>query len=90
MKDLGLLQHYLGLQVETLPDIYFMHHENSRENYTNKFLAEDGFSDCRTSSTPLPTKNPVFHAKSKHIEILHHFILECVPEVEISLNYLST
>jgi hypothetical protein len=35
-------------------------------------------------------KNPVFHARTKHIEIHHHFIRERVVEGEISLQYINT
>lgn len=32
--------------------------------------------------------NPVFHARSKHIEIQHHFIRERILEGEIKVSYI--
>ena len=34
------------------------------------------------------TKNPVFHARSKHIELRHHFIREMVSKKEIRLEFI--
>ena len=36
------------------------------------------------------SKNPVFHDRSKHIEIRYHFIRECVEEGRIDINYVCT
>ena len=36
------------------------------------------------------SKNPVFHAKSKHIELRHHFIRDLVNKEEIILKYVGT
>ena len=35
-------------------------------------------------------KNPVFHGKSKHIEIKFHFIRECVECGQIMVNRVGT
>ena len=35
-------------------------------------------------------KNPVFHARSKHIEVHYHFVHECVLSSEVELTYVST
>ncbi|KAG6468657.1 hypothetical protein ZIOFF_073346 [Zingiber officinale] len=35
-------------------------------------------------------KNPVFHARSKHIELRHHFIREMVMKKEISMEFIHT
>lgn len=34
--------------------------------------------------------NPVFHSRSKHIEIQHHFVRERILEGKIKVNYIST
>ena len=36
------------------------------------------------------SKNPVFHDRSKHIEIRYHFIRECVEEGRIDIDYICT
>lgn len=35
-------------------------------------------------------KNPIFHARTKHLEIHHHFIRERVLAGEISVHHVST
>lgn len=35
-------------------------------------------------------KNPVFHDRSKHIDVHYHFIRECVEEGRIVLDYIAT
>ena len=36
------------------------------------------------------TKNPVFHAKSKHIELRYHYIRDLVSKGEINMEFIST
>ncbi|XP_041564465.1 secreted RxLR effector protein 161-like [Drosophila elegans] len=36
------------------------------------------------------TRNPVFHKRTKHVDIRHHFIRELVEEGTISVNYIPT
>lgn len=45
---------------------------------------------CQNMGAIKLAKNPVFHARSKHIEINHHFFRERVLASEISLAYVST
>nr|GFB28292.1 zinc finger, CCHC-type [Tanacetum cinerariifolium] len=34
-------------------------------------------------------RNPVFHGRSKHIDILYHFIRECVENGHINVEHVS-
>jgi len=36
------------------------------------------------------SRNPVFHDRSKHIDVRYHFIRECVDEGGIVLSYTET
>ena len=45
---------------------------------------------CDNQSAIKLAKNPVFHARTKHIEIHHHFVRERVLRGEIDLHYIST
>jgi hypothetical protein len=45
---------------------------------------------CDNQSAIKLAKNPVFHARTKHIEVHHHFIREKLLRGEICLNYIST
>lgn len=45
---------------------------------------------CDNKSVIAMTKNPVYHSRSKHIAIKHHFIREAVEADEIQLKYCPT
>lgn len=45
---------------------------------------------CDNMSTIAMTKNPVFHSRTKHIELRHHFIRDMVSNGEISLEFIGT
>nr|GEX08706.1 putative ribonuclease H-like domain-containing protein [Tanacetum cinerariifolium] len=42
------------------------------------------------NSTICIVKNPVYHSKTKHIEIRHHFIRDCFEKKLISVDYIHT
>jgi hypothetical protein len=35
-------------------------------------------------------KNPIFHARSKHIELRHHFIKDMVSKKAMQLEFINT
>ena len=45
---------------------------------------------CDNKSAIELTKNLVFHGRTKHIEVQHHFIHELVAKKEIKLEYWSS
>ena len=45
---------------------------------------------CDNMSAIALTNNPVFHARSKHIDLRHHFIRDLVQKEEIQLEFIST
>ena len=45
---------------------------------------------CDNMSAITMTKNLVFHNRTKHIELHHHFIRKLVQEEEIQLNFVNT
>jgi len=72
--------------------------EASKEvKWIRTFLAELGYGS--TKSTVVNTdnqgalalaKNPVSHARSKHIDIRHHFIRESIADKSVWLQYVPT
>lgn len=55
-------------------------------------LNQEGATEilCDNMSTISMAKNPVFHGRTKHIEIKHHFIREMVNEGSIELKFCPT
>ena len=45
---------------------------------------------CDNKSAIAMTKNPVYHSRTKHIAIKHHFIRDAVEDDEIQVKYCST
>ena len=45
---------------------------------------------CDNLSSIQLTKNPVFHARTKHIEVHYHFVCERVLSGEVKLQYVLT
>ena len=35
-------------------------------------------------------KNPIFHAKSKHIELYYHYIRDLVSKRKVNMEFIST
>lgn len=45
---------------------------------------------CDNQAAVKLAHNPIFHARTKHIEAKHHYIRERVLEGEIQLKYIDT
>jgi hypothetical protein len=45
---------------------------------------------CDNISSILLANNPIYHARTKHIEVQYHFIREKVPAKKIDLIHVST
>jgi hypothetical protein len=45
---------------------------------------------CDNQSCIKLSKNPVFHDRSKHIDIRYHFIQDCVQRGAVRLDYIQT
>ena len=45
---------------------------------------------CDSQSAIALAKNPVFHARTKHIDVRHHFVRECLAEKRIDLVKIHT
>uniref|UniRef100_A0A5B7BA83 Retrovirus-related Pol polyprotein from transposon TNT 1-94 n=1 Tax=Davidia involucrata TaxID=16924 RepID=A0A5B7BA83_DAVIN len=45
---------------------------------------------CDNMSAIAMSKNPVFHSRTKHIELRHHFIRDLVQKGEIQLKFVNT
>ena len=45
---------------------------------------------CDSQSAIALAKNPVFHAKTKHIDVRHHFVQECLAEKRIDMVKIHT
>ena len=47
-------------------------------------------TQCDNQSSIKLAHNPIYHARSKHIELQHHFVREKIESKEIELTYCST
>ena len=45
---------------------------------------------CDNTSAINISKNPVQHARTKHIEIMHHFLRDCVEKKFVSMDFIRT
>jgi hypothetical protein len=45
---------------------------------------------CDNQSSIKLANNPIYHARSKHIETQHHFVREKIQSKEIDLMYYNT
>jgi hypothetical protein len=45
---------------------------------------------CDNKSVIAMTKNPVYHSRTRHITIKHHFIGEAIEECEVELKFCKS
>nr|GEV85812.1 zinc finger, CCHC-type [Tanacetum cinerariifolium] len=67
-----------GGQVESQENLLFTHGEHSKRGRR--------FGNCGAIALG---RNPVFHRRSKHIDIRYHFIRECVENGHINVEHVS-
>lgn len=65
--------------------------------YLSSFMREIGLRELENltisndnQGAKLLTENPVFHQRTKHIDIRHHFIRDVLKENYVKLHYLNT
>lgn len=65
--------------------------------YLRRFLSEFGFEsysriklNCDNQGAVKLVENPVFHDRTKPIDIRHQFVREVLMDEEIKLNYIPT
>lgn len=46
--------------------------------------------NCDNQGSIRLAQNPIFHARTKHIEAKHHFVRERILEGKVSLKYVAT
>jgi hypothetical protein len=59
MKDLGVLNHFLGITVEPRPSGLFLH----QRQFTGDILERAGMTDCKSCSTPVDTQGKLSEAE---------------------------
>lgn len=65
--------------------------------YLQRFVRELGFNElanldimCDNRSSLKLAENPVFHSRSKHIDIRHHYVREVLQDKEIGVRYIPS
>nr|GFB06924.1 hypothetical protein [Tanacetum cinerariifolium] len=92
MSAMGELNFFLGLQVLQKEDDIFL----SQDKYVGDILKKFRYSNVKSLNTPMDkenpwgkdVKNPVYHSKTKHIEIRHHFIRDCFEKKLINVDQI--
>ena len=65
--------------------------------YVQRFLSEFGFKNLSKStlfhdncSAQKLAKNPIFHSRSKHIDVRHHFVRDIIENRLLEIEYVPT
>ena len=82
----GIEAEYMGLTEATKEAIHL-----------RRFIKESGFMQQEpiqlynnNQGAQKLARNPVFHSRTKHIDIRHHFVREALKEGSISVKYMAT
>ena len=62
-------------------------HTTSRNSSTSRHNSNNGFWDNQGSLKL--AHNPIFHSRTKHVDVQHHFIKEKVELGQVTLDYVS-
>lgn len=92
MKELGLLNYFLGISVASSPSGYIL----SQQKYASEILAKAGMSDCKPYSSPMATKNALPEMDSPLSEpSLYRSLVGALqyltltrPDLSFTVNYL--
>jgi hypothetical protein len=79
MKDIGMMHYLLGSEIWQKPREIFLR----KGKYAIEILKRFWIEDCKSITIPVITliqlfENLVFHDRSKHIEIMYHFIKDMI------------
>lgn len=85
IKDLGPLKYFLGLEVVRSSKGIIL----SQRRYALDILHETRMRAVKPATFPIAA-NPVFHKRTKHIEIDCHFIREHIQVGDIQTVHLSS
>ncbi|GJY56287.1 retrovirus-related pol polyprotein from transposon TNT 1-94 [Tanacetum coccineum] len=90
-------KHTISSQSTTEAEDVLLHNAVDKCCGSKSIVFDNGFqlhgipkSTLRNESTICIVKNPVYHSKTKHIEIRHHFIRDCYEKKLISVEKIHT
>ncbi|GAA0166047.1 hypothetical protein LIER_21294 [Lithospermum erythrorhizon] len=85
MKDLGILKYFLGVEVAYSQEGIFL----SQPKHVLDIIFETVLLGAKPFEVHF-AQNPIFHKRTKHIEIDCHFLRDAVLDGTIRLTYVFT